>query len=254
MTRTPISSRVGADLRQLTPARVALGLTGAGLPTQAMLEFQAAHARARDAVHSQLDIAALVAALGGDDVIVVRSMARDRASYIRNPSQGRRLLEDDRKYLAAGRHDVALVIGDGLSAGAAQRYAPPVIAALKDRSRGELSFAPIVVACGARVALGDEIGELLGASVVAILLGERPGLTTANSLGIYVTWQPHVGRRDSERNCISNIHIRGLPTMDAASQLCGILQAARRHCVTGVALSALSHQSPRDPLKIISAS
>ena len=221
-------------LRQATTARVALGRAGQGLPTAPMLAFQLAHARARDAVHAVLDTEALRVALEGE-VIVVESAAPDRATYLADPDLGRRLAEGTAA-LPCGDHDLAVVVGDGLSATAVQAHVPAVVAALRLRLAG-WTIAPVVVARQARVALGDSIGEALGAKAVVVLIGERPGLSAADSLGAYITWDPKPGRRDSERNCVSNIRWPGgLAPDQAADKIAWLLTEARRMGMTGVAL------------------
>jgi ethanolamine ammonia-lyase small subunit len=229
-------------LRAFTPARIALGRVGASQPTQALLAFSLAHAQARDAVHEPLAVADLAAALAlaGFDTLNVRSRATDRPTYLRRPDLGRRL--DDTSVLrlreAAGTGPAPMlvfVLADGLSALAVSRHAVPVLEAARKLLPG-WSIGPIVVAEQARVALGDEVGELLGASAVALLVGERPGLSSPDSLGIYLTWAPRVGRSDAERNCISNIRPEGLHFEAAARTLAGLLAGARRLGRTGIAL------------------
>ncbi len=219
------------DLRRFTTARVALGRVGNGLPTAAHLAFQAAHAAARDAVHAALDVSALAAAIGAPDTRIVCSECPDRAAYLVRPDWGRRLTAAHRAALVAspapGR--LVLVVCDGLSATAVQRHAPSVIARLHHAG-------PVVIATQGRVALGDDIGAALGAEAVAVLIGERPGLTTPDSLGIYLTWNPVVGRTDAERNCISNIHADGLAPATAAEKLLWLIGAMRRLRATGLGL------------------
>ncbi|HET7427273.1 MAG TPA: ethanolamine ammonia-lyase subunit EutC [Gemmatimonadales bacterium] len=229
-------------LRAFTPARIALGRAGVSLPTRAHLEFQLAHARARDAVHDGLDVARLQADLrvAGLESVAVRSAAPDRATYLQRPDLGRRLEDDARARLAgltAGRVDAALVVADGLSARAAQRHAVPVLEALVPRLRDAgWRLAPVVVAEQARVALGDEVGAALGAALVVVMLGERPGLTAPDSLGAYLTWAPRPGRTDAERNCVSNIRPEGLVPALAADKLCYLMLEAARRRLSGVAL------------------
>ncbi|WP_235564633.1 ethanolamine ammonia-lyase subunit EutC [Modestobacter sp. Leaf380] len=223
-------------LRNATRARVALGRAGDGLPTARLLEFKAAHAAARDAVHSPLDAASVVAGLRqtGLDVLEVRSAAPDRATYLQRPDLGRRLAEDTE--LPAGDHDLALVVADGLSPRAVEEHAAGTVAAVLERLPG-WSIAPIVVAHQARVALGDPVGEALGARMVVVLVGERPGLSSADSLGLYLTFGPRTGRADSERNCISNVRPpHGLGYAQAADTLVGLLQASRELGASGVVL------------------
>jgi ethanolamine ammonia-lyase small subunit len=218
-------------LRRATPARVALGRSGDALPTGALLDLQDAHARARDAVHGALDRAALAAALG--PALFVRSRAADRMTYLRRPDLGRRL--DPACVLEPAPCDLLFVVADGLSAGAAVAHAPGVIAAARPLL-APLRIGPVVVAEQARVALGDAIGALVGAAMVAVLIGERPGLSVSRSLGIYLTAGPRDGRLDSERNCISNVHEAGLSHAEAAAQLAALVMGARRLGRTGVAL------------------
>lgn len=244
--RLPAESLVEPDpwtaLRAFTPARIALGRTGASQPTDALLAFSLAHAQARDAVHAPLDIASLSDDLldAGFDVLSVHSRAADRHQYLRRPDLGRRLDDPSRERLQAhvGAHQPQLVfvLADGLSATAVMRHAVPMLRAARARLPGWV-VGPVVIAEQARVALGDEIGEILGAGAVALLVGERPGLSSPDSLGLYLTWAPRVGRTDAERNCISNIRPEGLPCERAAIVLESLLDGARRLGATGVALS-----------------
>jgi len=223
-----------ACLRAATAARIGLGRAGQGLPTAPLLAFELAHARARDAVHAVLDVDALTTAFTRS-TIVVDSAAPDRAAYLRNPALGRRL-SDRAPELPRDEYDVAVVVADGLSATAVQRHAPAVVAALSERLQ-DWRMAPIVVARQARVAIGDPIGATMGARAVVVLIGERPGLSAADSLGAYITWAPKPGRRDSERNCVSNIRAYGgHPPMQAADTIATILRESRRARVSGVAL------------------
>jgi ethanolamine ammonia-lyase small subunit len=197
------------DLRRFTPARVALGRAGSGLPTGAHLAFQAAHAAARDAVHAALDVPALRADLtaAGIASVAVHSAAPDRRHYLVRPDLGRRLAEVDRDRLPNAAGATLFVVCDGLSATAVQRHAAPRLARVMPALG---AGGPVVIAEQGRVALGDDIGQAMGAEAVAVLIGERPGLTAPDSLGVYLTWQPRIGRLDSERNCISNIRPEGL--------------------------------------------
>jgi ethanolamine ammonia-lyase small subunit len=235
---TPVLWR---DLRRFTPARVALGRAGNGLPTAAHLDFQEAHARARDAVWSGLDVAALegaVVALGAS-VRLAASAAPDRRSYLLRPDLGRRLQDGGAASLAGAAMPggVAIVLADGLCATGVQAHAPALLAALLPGLRAAgWPVAPVVIATQARVALGDAVGEALRAAAVAVLIGERPGLSATDSLGCYLTWAPRRGRTDAERNCISNIRPDGLPPDAAARKLLWLLGAARRLGQTGVAL------------------
>ncbi len=221
-------------LRTATPARIGLGRAGQGLPTAAMLDFQLAHARARDAVHAALDLGRLQADLP-TPALVVDSAAPDRAAYLQDPDLGRRLA-DGAAPLKRSDYDLALVIADGLSAPAVQAHAAPLVRALYARLP-DWSLAPLVIARGGRVAIGDPIGEALGARIVAVLIGERPGLSASDSLGVYVTWAPRTGRRDSERNCLSNIRTPGgLSAEQAADRLAWLLTEIRRLGFSGVNL------------------
>ncbi|MGB0659163.1 MAG: ethanolamine ammonia-lyase subunit EutC [Mangrovicoccus sp.] len=226
-----------ARLRAATPARIGLGRAGAGLTTKAHLEFQYAHARARDAVHRALDLAQLEADLAPAEVVRVASAAPDRATYLRRPDLGRQLAAQDWPELAAREaSDLAIVIADGLSSDAVQTNAAGVAKALL-KALPEFRLAPIVIASQARVAIGDAIGEKLKARLVVVLVGERPGLTVADSLGAYVTYGPRPGRRDSERNCISNIHGQGgLSHEEAAHKIAWIARQALKLELTGTGL------------------
>jgi ethanolamine ammonia-lyase small subunit len=221
-------------LRSATPARIGLGRTGDSLPLGAILAFQLAHAKARDAVHTPLDADALRQAIAPLDSITVCSRAIDRNTYLRRPDLGRQLAPECHQALA-GSYDAVFVIADGLSPVAVQRHAPKLLRACHARLAG-WSIAPVIIATQARVALGDEIGARLHATLCIMLIGERPGLSVADSLGIYLTYQPRMGRRDSERNCISNIHAGGLPYDRAADMLVWLMTEARHRKLTGVHL------------------
>ena len=220
------------DLRRFTPARVALGRAGNALPTAAHLEFQAAHAAARDAVHAELDTDRLAADLAAANLTstIVHSACPDRRTYLLRPDLGRRLANTTS---LAPQPGIAFVICDGLSATAAQRHAASLLAQVMPALA---QSGPVVIARQGRVALGDEIGAALGAQAVAVLIGERPGLSTPDSLGIYLTWAPRPGRTDAERNCISNIRPEGLPIPDAAAKLLWLIAAMRRLRATGITL------------------
>ena len=249
----PVEADPWTALRAFTPARIALGRTGASQPLAAHLAFGVAHARARDAVHAALDADALEAALraAGFDAVQVHSRAPDRATYLRRPDLGRRLDEASLGRLRAAAAAtpapaprLVFVVADGLSAIAVASHAVPVLVAARERLAG-WRLGPVVVARQARVALGDEVGEALGAGAVALLVGERPGLSSPDSLGIYLTWAPRVGRTDAQRNCISNVRPEGLPYEAAATALGRLLEGARRLGATGVALKV--DGPPADP-------
>lgn len=222
------------DLRRFTNARVAIGRAGNAVPTAAHLAFQAAHAAARDAVHAALDADALAADLAAVGIAShrVATACPDRATYLVRPDLGRHLAESDRVRLQAtasspGR--IAILVCDGLSAVAVQRHAAPMVAALA-------LDGPVIIAHQGRVALGDDVGAVLGASAVVVLIGERPGLSTPDSLGAYLTWAPGRGRTDADRNCISNIHANGLSIPDAAAKLLWLIGEMNRLQLTGVGL------------------
>ena len=221
-------------LRATTRARIGLGRTGDSLPIADVLAFQLAHARARDAVHTPLDTAALERALAPHPCVVMHSQAPNRETYLRRPDLGRSLDPECRSAINQPC-DAVFVISDGLSPTAVQDHAPAMMQACLARLGG-WSLAPFVIATQARVALGDEIGALCGATLSIVLIGERPGLSVANSLGIYVTYQPRPGRLDSERNCISNIHTDGLSYDAAADMLVWLMTEARGRKLTGVGL------------------
>lgn len=229
---TPAPPTLWRDLRRFTPARVALGRAGNALPTAAHLDFQAAHAAARDAVHAELDTDALAAGLAAAGLAstVVHSACPDRRTYLLRPDLGRRLAQDQALPPCPG---IAFVVCDGLSATAAQRHAAPLLAHVMP-ALGE--SGPVVIARQGRVALGDAIGAAMAAQAVAVLIGERPGLSSPDSLGVYLTWAPRPGRTDAERNCISNIRPAGLAIPDAAEKLLWLIAAMRRLQLTGVAL------------------
>jgi ethanolamine ammonia-lyase small subunit len=228
-------------LRRHTQARIGLGRAGDSMPMRAVLEFGLAHAQARDAVHMALDVGNLQCQLGAMSLesVLVQSAVTDRSQYLRRPDVGRHLAEDSRLRLSARvlprTAELVIVAADGLSALAVMRHAAPLIQALRSSLAGE-SFAPIVIAQQARVALGDEIAELWRAEQVIVLIGERPGLSAADSLGVYLTYAPRFGRTDAERNCISNIRQQGLSYADAARRLARLIRGARRLRVSGVAL------------------
>jgi ethanolamine ammonia-lyase small subunit len=250
-------SRSLPDLRALTPARVALGRTGVSLPTQALLAFTLDHARARDAVHAAFDASAVIADLWsiGLSGLLVASHAGDRKTYLRRPDLGRRLDQASRRLLAdadkAGQ--LVIVIGDGLSPTAVHAHAIELLRRLVPLLGADhIAIGHVAVAAGARVALGDEIGELLGASMVVVLLGERPGLSAPDSLGAYLTIAPRIGLTDADRNCVSNIHGAGLGYDEAAFKIAWLVREALARGMTGVALK--DESGDRTPQRIEAAS
>lgn len=233
MAELPAHSPLAARLRRLTQARVGLGRAGEALPTAPMLDFQLAHARARDAVHAGLDIEGLSEAIGRE-VIEVHSRAADRTVYLQRPDLGRLLASD--AVLTPTACDAVLVVADGLSATAVHAHAASLLVALLGRLP-DWRIAPVVLARQARVALGDEIGAAVGAPLAVVLIGERPGLSAPDSLGAYLTWQPRRGRIDSERNCVSNIRPpHGLGYAEAADRIAWLMREARARGSTGVTL------------------
>jgi len=220
------------DLKAFTPARVALGRTGHSVPTAELLRFELDHARARDAVHLALDPASLEF-----EHVLLRSAAKDRAEYLRRPDLGRRLSTESRATLQRDDYDAAIVVADGLSAPAVHHHAAALLKELMPKLQEEQwRLAPVIVVLQGRVAIGDEIGEALGARMVVMLIGERPGLSSPDSLGIYLTWDPRPGRTDAERNCISNVRAEGISYAVAALKLHYLMRAARELKLSGVGL------------------
>jgi len=233
------------ELRRLTPARIALGRTGTSLPTRAQLDFQFAHAQARDAVHLPFDHAGLSAQLSerGRDSLLLHSAATDRNSYLQRPDLGRKLSDTSAQALHEhtqanpGGVDVAIVVADGLSALAVHRHTLPFLTRLEEQmSTDGWSLAPVVLVEQGRVAIGDEIGQLLGAKMVVMLIGERPGLSSPDSLGVYFTYNPKIGLTDAYRNCISNVRLEGLSYGMAAHRLLYLMREACRRQLSGVNL------------------
>jgi ethanolamine ammonia-lyase small subunit len=238
-----------ARLREATRARIGLGRAGDAMQLRDVLAFQFAHAQARDAVHTKLDTEALHAQLPG--AIEVRSAAENREIYLRRPDLGRRLHADCVALLKPADYDAVFVIGDGLSATAVMRNAVPMVNAALARMK-DFKVAPVVIATQARVALGDDIGQALGAKLCAVLIGERPGLTVAESLGIYLTYAPERGIKDSARNCISNIHGKGGLSYEAAAEmLVWLMREALRRKLTGVGLKEASGLAAPDAVPVI---
>ena len=242
-TLTPTPGKAPADpwieLRRFTDARIALGSVGASLPTAEVLDFSMAHARARDAVYFPFDVEALASSLEAADfsTLRVRSQATDRLQYLGRPDLGRRLDPASASALTsqipAPPHRLTVVVADGLSALAATRHALPLLLELRSRL-SNWTLDSVVLATGARVALADQIGELRGSEAVVILLGERPGLSSTDSLGIYLTYAPRPGRTEAERNCISNVRREGLSYAQAASKLLYLLDRSRLVGASGV--------------------
>jgi len=231
-----------ATLKTHTAARIALGRTGTSVPLREALAFRLAHAHARDAVYSVLELEQLLPELMALQLPVneVRSRAHDRQEYLQRPDLGRQLHEQSRQLLQELRAegiDVAVVLADGLSAAAVNKHAVPLLQLLLPKLQtAGFRLAPLVVAEQARVAIGDEVGELLGAQLVVVLIGERPGLSSPQSLGAYFTYGPRVGLTDEARNCVSNIRPEGLSYDFAAERLFFLLQESLRRKLSGVQL------------------
>lgn len=247
-----VTENVWRVLRQFTDARIGLGRAGVSLPTQELLKFQLAHAQARDAVHFPLDVKRLVddlsdsaMALPGKSPLLLKSQAEDRLTYLQRPDLGRSLSQESLESLARhsagdqGEPDVAIAIVDGLSSSAIQNNAVPMVTQFLrdlDEESGDWRMAPLTIVEQGRVAIGDQIGECLGAKVVVVLIGERPGLSSPDSLGIYLTWGPESGLSDARRNCISNVRPAGLSFEHASQRLLYLMREARRLGISGVSL------------------
>lgn len=229
------------SLSDYTSARVNLGLVGDSLPTKPLLDFRLAHARAKDAVHFPLDLFSLSQDFAQRlwPSVITKSAAPTRHHYLRRPDRGRMLDEASAAELAklSGRRVLVFVVADGLSAIAIHRHAVPLL----ENAFENLGFTPhdanpIIIVEQGRVAIADHIGELLCADLSILLIGERPGLSAPDSLGVYLTWNPKRGRTDAERNCISNIHAQGLSYHLAAHKLCFLINEALSRKLTGVRL------------------
>ncbi len=232
-------------LRRFTQARIALGRAGVSIPTKPLLDFQLAHARAKDAVHLPMDRESVVARLeaAGFPVVELHSAAHDRSTYLQRPDLGRRLDDASREKLqtlaakGARGFDVAFVVADGLSAFAVNQHVLSMLEAVRPKLvEASWHVAPVAVVEQGRVAIGDEIGQILGAEIVVILIGERPGLSSPDSLGLYLTYAPRVGLTDAARNCISNVRPDGQSFAAAAHRLMYLLIEARRRKLSGVDL------------------
>lgn len=242
---TPTHDNPWLALRNLTPARIALGRSGISLPTGAQLDFQFAHAQARDAVHLTFDHASLRSQLSerGRDSLLLHSAASDRDQYLQRPDLGRRLNQEsvqqlrDHAQANPGGVDLAIVVADGLSALAVHRHTLPLLARFEEQAAADgWSSAPVVLVEQGRVAVADEVGELLGARMTVMLIGERPGLSSPDSLGLYFTYGPKVGLTDAYRNCISNVRLEGLSYGMAAHRLLYLMREACRRQLSGVNL------------------
>jgi len=256
--KSPVINNPWQMLRQFTAARIALGRAGVSLPTSPQLAFQLAHAQARDAVHLALDADQLRrhlldAGIGGAEAcLVLDTAAGDRLTYLQRPDLGRRLSEASRNALASAMqaqgedvsYDLAIVVADGLSSLAIARNAVPFLSALQPRiAKHGWKQAPLTIVRQGRVAVGDEVGYLLRARLVVVLIGERPGLSSPDSMGLYLSWMPRVGMADSERNCISNVRTEGMSYDEAAFKLEYLLSEATRRQLSGVGLKDESGRS-----------
>jgi ethanolamine ammonia-lyase small subunit len=244
--KPPVTAAPWQALRAHTDARIAIGRAGHSQPTAAHLALQLSHARARDAVHLPLDALGLAAAVQalGLPTLLLHSAAPDRSAYLRRPDLGRCLDEASQRQVQDGRtagqrFDVAFVVADGLSALAIHQHAAALLEAVLRRLQADdtpWTVAPVAIVEQGRVAVGDEVGAALQADAVVVLIGERPGLSSPDSLGLYLTWAPRPGRLDAERNCISNVRPAGLAPKSAALRLHALLAEARRRRLSGVDL------------------
>ncbi|MBK4999951.1 ethanolamine ammonia-lyase subunit EutC [Pseudomonas sp. S31] len=245
MSKSPATQNQWQHLRSHTPARIALGRAGTSLPTDPLLDFQFAHALARDAVHTALDTQTIATNLQqlGLDSLKLKSAATDRDTYLQRPDLGRKLHEESdvflRNYACERKEafDVAIVVADGLSALAIQRHTVPFLQRLKASFNEEgWTVAPVCFVQQGRVAVADQVGEILNAKMTVILIGERPGLSSPDSLGLYFTYGPRVGLTDASRNCISNVRLEGLPYGTAAFRLMYLMREACKRQLSGVDL------------------
>ncbi|HZP88227.1 MAG TPA: ethanolamine ammonia-lyase subunit EutC [Burkholderiales bacterium] len=248
-----------SGLKRFTPARIALGRAGGSLPTSALLAFQLAHAQARDAVQRDLDVASLAGQVAplGLEILQLDTVASDRRTFIQYPDRGR-MLSDASKAVLESRssdrrgHDAAFILADGLSAAAIERHARSLLETmLTQLGPTGWRIAPLCIVRQARVAIGDEIGALLGAAMSVVLIGERPGLSSPDSLGAYLTWNPRAGRTNAERNCISNIRPEGLDYATAAHKLAYLMRESRRRKLSGVDLKETAPALAPAPLSSV---
>ncbi|WP_419786780.1 ethanolamine ammonia-lyase subunit EutC [Pseudodesulfovibrio sp.] len=260
LNRSPLCQEDGWEkLKAFTDARIALGRAGTSLPTAAHLAFQLDHARARDAVHLPLDVRSFIKDLDnlGLPALELFSRTEDRREYLLRPDLGRRLAPESSERLWVRKeqpHDLALVVSDGLSSAAIARQALPFLTAFLAEIGKTLDLAPTTYVHRGRVAVGDEVGELLNAKMVAILIGERPGLSSPDSMGVYLTYGPRVGLTDESRNCISNVRPEGLPPAQAAETLYYLISGAQEKGLTGVNLKDEREIAPQRKVKGISKS
>lgn len=261
--RNPVTDNPWKTLRAFTDARIGLGRAGISLPTHELLAFQLAHAQAQDAVHQPLDTEQLSNQLTAAPLpfpgtpLALDSQASDRRTYLQRPDLGRRLHARSQQQLQAHRaaehspYDLAVVIADGLSSRAIQSNTEPFLLALSEELQQDpghtWSLAPLTLIRQGRVAVGDDVGEALNANAVLVMIGERPGLSSPDSLGLYLTWNPRRGTTDASRNCISNVRPAGLSASEASRRLLYLLQEARRRQLTGVQLKDESDSTLIEP-------
>ncbi|SFL90860.1 ethanolamine ammonia-lyase subunit EutC [Marinobacter zhejiangensis] len=261
-------------LRAFTDARIGLGRAGVSIPTAELLAFQLAHAQAQDAVHLPLDVPTLCHQLAEGTLsepfrrpLVLHSQAADRMTYLQRPDLGRRLDDDSRQHLQESLlgnqvdcpYDLAVVIVDGLSSRAIQDNALPFLQAFSQALTSDSQhwrLAPLTVVEQGRVAIGDEVGERLNANAVLVMVGERPGLSSPDSLGLYLTWGPREGLTDAHRNCISNVRPAGLKPTEASLRLLYLLTESRQRKLSGVQLKdrtedkTLAHSQVSSPFRL----
>lgn len=244
-------------LKQFTDARIALGRAGCSIPTRALLEFQLSHAQAKDAVYQEMDVSYLSEQLAQRQLqsLHVQSNAPNKEIYLKRPDLGRQLSNPSKEALIkkyaenTQQYDVCIVVGDGLSARAIEANAIPLITALSEQIQQEKwSLAPITLATGSRVALGDEVAEIFKAPMLVMLIGERPGLSSPDSMGIYYTWNAYSGCLDSKRNCISNVRSAGLSIPVAVQRLMALMKKSKQLGFSGVNLKD-EHQLPNIGIK-----
>ena len=239
--RSSVTDDPWGDLKQLTSARIALGRAGGSLPTGEWLAFKLAHAKARDAVHCAFDAKRIEQAFEalGTESVIVDTMAANRMIYLQRPDLGRRLGEASRALVGrrSGAFDLVIIVSDGLSATAVHEQVPPLASLLLPQLQTDSwKLAPIVIARFGRVVLEDEIGALIGADIALMLVGERPGLGSPDSLGAYLVYGPKPGNTDADRNCVSNIRPEGLDHQRAADVIVYLLNESRRRKISGIDL------------------
>jgi ethanolamine ammonia-lyase small subunit len=245
----PVQEDAWSSLRAFTAARIALGRTGVAVPLREALSFRLAHAHARDAVHASLNTTQLIADLQQAfplPVFVLHSQAAHRQEYLQRPDLGRKLDPPSIQQLeeaACTPTDIAILLADGLSATAVQAHVVPLLKELIPLLQSaRFSFAPIAIIQQGRVGISDETAALLNARLSLILIGERPGLTSADSLGAYLTYGPKAGLTDESRNCVSNIRPEGLSYEAAAHRLYNLIYQSLQLQLSGVALKDNSTQ------------